>query len=639
MRILRAVLAAALCGVALFAATRSPKSARAAAASKARVSPAARRWMRSLSLRDKVAQLVVMPCYGEAINTRSPQYRKYMHWVRDLKIGGVIVLGHVQSGSVHNAEPYAMAALLNRMQRAAKVPLLVGADFERGASMRVNSTTAWPYNMAFGAARDLDDARFQGAFTAQEARAFGVNWLFAPDADVNNNPDNPIINIRSYGENPEQAGSLVRAYIEGAHADPKTPILVTAKHFPGHGDTAEDSHMMLPRLDVDRARLNAVEFVPFRYAIAAGVDAIMTAHISVPSLDSENVPSTVSSNVLTGILRHDLDFRGIVVTDAMDMRGLTTLFAGGEAAVRALAAGADCLLMPLSAEDAINAVVAAVKSGRVSKQRVDESVARLLDAKARLGLAKRKVVDIEAIGDVIQSPEAEERAQTVADRAVTLVRNEGGIFPPANPPASCVAALSENRYGQQGRTLLAEIRRRSPNTKTMLLDASMSKTDLDRAAQSLSSCASIVVAAYATVSAYRGNVALPGEFPGFVNALVAGNVPVTLVSLGNPYLIRGFANAKAYVATFSSTSTSEIAAVKAMFGEIPITGRLPVTIPGIAKYGDGIQLPATRPAMPVSAPTAAAKHNGLPSRDREEAVAAAFRHAPPAAQYRKHTGV
>ncbi len=558
-----------------------------------------------MSLRDKVAQLVVMPCYGEPINTRSPQYRKYMHWIRDLKIGGVIVLGHIQSGSVHNAEPYAMAALLNRMQRAAKVPLLVAADFERGASMRVNTTTAWPYNMAFGAARDLEDAHFQGAFTAQEARALGVNWLFAPDADVNNNPDNPIINIRSYGENPEQAGALVRAYIEGAHAERNSPVLVTAKHFPGHGDTAEDSHMMLPRLDVDRARLNTVEFVPFRFAIAAGVDAIMTAHIAVPSLDPENLPSTVSSNVLTGILRNDLDFRGIVVTDAMDMRGLSTLFAPGEASVRALAAGADCLLMPLSAEEAIKSVVAAVQSGRLSKQRIDDSVARLLDAKARLGLAKKKVVDIENIAEVVQSPEADERAQIVADRAITLVRNEGGIFPPASPANACVAALSENRYGQQGRTLLAEIRRRSPNTKAILLDAAMSKWDLDQAAQSLAGCSSIVAAAYVTVSAYRGDVALPGEFPAFVNALIGGNVPVTLLSLGNPYLIRAFPNAKAYVATFSSTTTSEVAAVKAMFGEIPITGRLPVTIPGIAKYGDGIQLPATRPAMSASTPTAA----------------------------------
>lgn len=566
-----------------------------------------------MTLREKVAQLVMMPCYGEAINTRSAQYRNYTHLVRDLKIGGLIVLGHIQNGRVSNAEPYAMASFLNRMQRMSKVPLLVGADFERGASMRVNSTTVWPYNMAFGAAHDLDDARYEGAFTAQEARALGVHWIFAPDADVNNNPDNPIINTRSYGENPDEVAAFVRAYIEGAHSDAKNPVLVTAKHFPGHGDTAEDSHMALPRLDVDRARLNAIELVPFRAAIAAGVDSVMTAHLAVPALEPDNIPATVSSNVLTGLLRKEMDFHGLIVTDAMDMRGLTQLFPAGEASVRALEAGTDCLLMPLKADEAINAVVAAVASGRLTKQRIDESVIRLLTAKARVGLPKRKLVDVEDLSDVIQSPEADERAQNVADKAVTLVRNEGNIFQPANPDKTCTVVLAENRYGQQGRRLMEEIHRRGTKMKVTFLDAGMSKPSIDEAAQAAAGCGSIVIAAYASVGAYRGNVALPGEFTGFVNTLLAGNVPVTLISLGSPYLIRSFSNAKAYAATFSTTATSETAAVKAMFGEIPISGRLPVTIPGIAKIGDGIQLPASRPAKPAvtaAGATRNSKHRG-----------------------------
>lgn len=606
MRLHSALAAALLCGFAVSAATPAAKVDTKAANSsknKVKVNPIVQKWMRSMTLRDKVAQLVMMPCYGEAINTRSAQYRHYVHLVHDLKIGGLIVLGHIQNGTIRNAEPYAMAAFLNRMQRASQVPLLVGADFERGASMRVTSTTAWPYNMAFAAARDTDAARFEGAFTVKEARALGVHWIFAPDADVNNNPDNPIINIRSYGERPEEVASFVRAYIEGAHSDPKNTALVTVKHFPGHGDTAEDSHIGLPKLDADRARLNAVELVPFRAAIAAKVDAVMTAHMSVPALEPDNIPATVSSSVLTGLLRNDLGFLGLVVTDAMDMKGLTQAFGAGESSVRALEAGADCLLMPLKAEDAIHAVVAAVTSGRLTKQRIDESLVKVLSAKAHVGLPKGQFVNVEALGEILQSPEADERAQSVADKAVTLVKNEANIFPPANPDNSCVVILSESRYGQQGRKLMEEIRRRSSKIKINLLDPAVSKMDLEQVAQTVSSCASIVVAAYVTVGAYRGNVALPGEYPGFVDTLISGSVPVTLIALGSPYLLRSFPNVKSYVATFSSTTTSETAAVKAMFGEIAISGHLPVTIPGIAKYGDGIALPATRPAMPA-APTA-----------------------------------
>jgi beta-N-acetylhexosaminidase len=598
MRPFRGLILCVLCAFGLFAVNRKPP------APKFKANAIVQKWMRSMSLRDKVAQLVMMPCYGEAINTRSAQYRHYMHLVRDLKVGGLIVLGHVINGSIRNAEPYAMAAFLNRMQRLSQVPLLVGADFERGASMRVTSTTAWPYNMAFGAARDLDAARFEGSFTVKEARALGVHWIFAPDADVNNNPDNPIINIRSYGENPEGVAALVRAYIEGAHSDPKNPALVTAKHFPGHGDTAEDSHIGLPRLEADRARLNTVELVPFRAAIAAKVDSVMTAHMAVTALEPDNIPATVSSNVLTGLLRKELGFQGLIVTDAMDMRALTQTFGAGEASVRALEAGADCLLMPLKAEDAIHAVVAAVSSGRLTKQRIDESLIRVLSAKVHVGLPQRKLVDVEEVSEVIQSPEADDRAQSVADKAVTLVKNDGNIFPLANPDNSCAVLLSESRYGQQGRKLMEEIRRRSPKMRVTLLDPAVSKTDLDQFAQATSVCGTIVIAAYATVGAYRGNVALPGEYAGFVNSIVSGSVPVTLISLGNPYLVRSFPSVKAYVATFSPTTTSETAAVKAMFGEIPITGHLPVTIPDIAKYGDGIQLPATRPAMPAAAPTA-----------------------------------
>jgi beta-N-acetylhexosaminidase len=590
----KSAVAAGLC--AILAAAPPPKKIEPKPVTQ--VSPIVHKWIRSMTLRDEVAQLIVMPIYGEAMHIRSANYRKYQHFVRDLHVGGVIVTGHVTNGTTRNAEPYAMAALLNRMQKLARVPLLVAADFERGASMRVNSTTNWPYNMAFAAGKDLAGATFEGAETAREARAMGVNWIFAPVADVNNNPDNPIINIRSYGENPQEVSHFVQAYIAGAHSDARNQVMVTAKHFPGHGDTATDSHIGLARLEADRKRIESVELEPFRGSIAAGVDAIMTAHMAVPAFEPENEPATVSAKILTGLLREQLGFHGIIVTDAMDMQGLASLYNTGESAVRSIEAGSDVLLMPRKAEDAINGVLAAIESGRLTRQRIDDSVIRVLSAKVKLGLGQgqRKLVNLEGIGDTVGSPEADDRAQAVADRAVTLVRDQKDQLPLRHPESTCLIAMTEGRRGQQGIRLVEEVRKRAPKMPVSLLDPGMSKADFDDVARTTADCSQIVVAAYVTVSAYRGNVAMAGDYPDFLNGLIAGKVPVTLAALGNPYLVRSFPNAAAYMTTYSPTPTSEAALVKAMFGEIAITGHLPVTIPGIAKYGDGLQIPAAHAA-------------------------------------------
>lgn len=581
------------------AATRPKQAAKATKKVSDKTNPSVRQWTRSMTLRDKAAQLIIVPVYGELANTRSAEYRKYQHLIRDLHVGGVIVTGHSLNGGIRNAEPYAMAALLNRLQKLARTPLFVAADFERGASMRVNSTTAWPYSMAFTAAQDLDAVTAEGADTARDARAMGVNWLFAPVADVNNNPDNPIINIRSFGEDPQQVATYVEAYITGAHSDRKNPVLVTAKHFPGHGDTTEDSHIQLPRLDVDHDRIESVELAPFRKAIDAGVDAVMTAHLSVPALDPAGLPATVSPQIVTGVLRDELGFHGLVVTDAMDMQGLAAMFDSGEASVRALEAGVDVLLMPKHPEEAIRAIVAAVQRGRISKKRLDDSVNRVFAAKARLGLRARKLVDLEAIADVVDSPESADRAQEVADRSVTLVKDSRDSLPIRHPENVCLIAMTEGRRSQQGIKLIEEVKKRAPGVSSTVVDPTMTKADLDQVSEKLGNCSQIVAAAYVTVAAYRGNVALAGGYPDFLNALMDGKAPVMLVSLGNPYLIRAFPKAAAYLTTFSPTPTSETALAKALFGEIAISGRLPVTIPGVAKYGDGIQIPASSAAPKV----------------------------------------
>jgi len=545
-----------------------------------------------MTLRDEVAQLVFIAFHGESPNTRSTAYRKFLRLIHDTKVGGLVLTNVANGRVVQKAEPYALAAFINRMQRMAKTPLMVAADFERGASMRVEGVTLFPHAMAFGAAGDPALTRYEGEVTAREARALGVQWVFYPVADVNSNPDNPIINIRSFGENPQEVARHVKAYIEGAHSERKNFVLTTAKHFPGHGDTSVDTHMNLATISADRDRLEHVELVPFRAAIEAGVDSIMTAHIAVPALSPPDLPATLSPAILTDLLRKNLGFSGLVVTDALEMGGVAKGYNTGEACVRALEAGADTLLMPADPDAAIRAVVSAVESGRLSHQRIQTSVVKILSAKERAGLATKRLVDLEAIGDVIDSPEANDKAQETADRAVTLLRNNENFLPLTAPDRACYVVLAENRYSIQGQTFMQEVRKRVKGATALTLDPSMPRTQIDDSLGKLTSCQGYVVAAFAQVGANRGSVGLLGDLPHAVETIASRGTNVALIALGSPYLLRSFPNLAAYVATFSSVPTSEIAAVKALFGEMQVRGHTPVTIPGLAKYGDGLQLAA-----------------------------------------------
>jgi beta-N-acetylhexosaminidase len=537
-----------------------------------------------MPLEAMAAQMVIVPFYGESPAATSREFKEYERLVRDVRVGGLIVLNRVAGGLVVNAEPHAMAAFVNRMQQLAAVPLIVSGDFERGASMRVSSTVKFPHNMAFGAARDYDGTRFMGLHTAREARAMGIHWIFTPDADVNNNPDNPVISQRSFGENPDEVVRHVRAYIEGAHSDPAARVLLSAKHFPGHGDTAVDSHLGLGRVTGDRARLDAVELKPFRAAIDAGVDSVMTSHLAVPALEPREIPATVSPAVLTGLLRGELGFQGIITTDAMDMLGLSRQFSPGEAAVRAIEAGVDVLLVPPDPDRAIRGVVAAVRSGRLTEERIRASVEKILAAKASLGLNRERMVSIEKIADVIDSPAAAERAQQTADRALTLVKNGGGLFPAKRSESSCVYALVENRYSILGRRFLDEVRSRMTRASVRILDAGMPEGAFTQTVEDAKSCAAVYVAVFASASAFRGDgaLALAAPLDRFVTNLTRGPAPLGLISFGNPYLLRSYAAVQGYVATFSTATVSEVAMARALAGEIPFRGHLPVTIPRAA---------------------------------------------------------
>lgn len=534
--------------------------------------------MQRMTLREMVGQLVMVPFYGENPASKRREYQEYLRLVKQVGVGGFILLNRVQGGVVRNAEPFALASFLNRMQKEARLPLIVGGDFERGSSMRVSNTAKFPHAMAYGAANDLESTRKTGAATARESRALGVHWIFAPVADVNSNPENPIINTRSYGEDPKLVAAHVKAYIEGAHSLKRGGVLVTVKHFPGQGDTALDTHIGLARVNGARERLDALELLPFREAISAGVDGVMTGHLSVPAIEDREIPATVSSKMIQGLLRKELGFEGLAVTDAMDMQGLTKQFSAAEAAVRAIEAGVDVLLIPASPDAAIKGLMDAVANHRITANRIHQSVAKILNAKQKLGLFQSRLVNLEKISEQIDSPESSDLAQAVAEQALSTIKNEKGLLPLRDATNACLVALAENRQSSSGKRMIEEALARRPQMRTVWLDPTLKPAGLTETAAQLGNCSTIVIAAFVAASSVRRDLALTPVFADFVDQVFALDRPVVFCALGSPYLLRKVPMAMGQVATFSTSSTSESALIRGLFGEIPMDARSPVTI-------------------------------------------------------------
>ena len=425
-------------------------------------------------------------CRARFLNVESPEYLQFREAMQKYHVGSFAMSVPVDGPFLLRTEPYEAAELLNRLQRESKLPLLFAADFERGVSTRLLGATNFPHAMAFGADGKLQDAENFGRITALEARAIGVHWNFFPDADVNSNPANPIINTRSFGEDPKQVGDLVTAYIKGAH---EGGMLTTVKHFPGHGDTATDSHLGVASVSGDRARLDSVELPPFRQAIAAGVDSVMVAHVTVPALDPDpNHVATISPAVVSDLLQKQLGFQGLVVTDALDMAGLTKLFANdvGRAAVEAFKAGNDLLIIPADLGASYQAMMKAVVSGEIPQQRLDASVLKILKIKASLGLNEARTVDLNQISGSIGRPENMGFGQAVADAAIAVVRDNGKVLPlkskgtgPAALPYmgkeethnDVLAVLfSDDVRTESGRAFGREFRARIPDAKVIYVD-------------------------------------------------------------------------------------------------------------------------------------------------------------------------
>ncbi len=578
----------------------------------------AEKTLRKMSLDEKVGQLFMIWVRARFYNLQDPDLLQLEQTIQRDHIGSLAMTVPVDGPFLIKTGPYEAAMVLNEIQHQSKLPLLIAADFERGVSMRLDGTTNFPHAMAFGAAGKLDYAEYFGRITAQEARAVGVQWNFFPDADVNSNPANPIINTRSFGEDPQQVGNLVAAYIRGAKAG---GMLTTAKHFPGHGDTATDSHLGVAKVSGDLARLKSVELPPFQKAIEAGVDAVMVAHVSAPALEPDpNKVGTTSSAIVTDLLKKQLGFKGIVVTDAIDMAGVTRLYASniGRAAVDAFKAGNDLLLIPADLDASYKAMLDAVRSGEIPQQRIDASVLKLLKAKASLGLQKARLVDIQAIPKQVAQPANVAAGQQVADDAVTLVRDNGKLLPlkrsgtvSSGLPYQAVEEvrnrvvaiiLSEDLHSDAGRTLARQLRLRVPDANVIYVDPRTAAAISDSILKAADQAQAVVAAVFVIPTAGKviqgpngvtNTVSLADATANLLENLLNHAAEKTVVlAMGNPYVASDFPPVQNYICTFSNATVSEISAVKALFAEIPVRGHLPITIPNIAQRGAGIERPA-----------------------------------------------
>ncbi|MDX6445962.1 MAG: beta-N-acetylhexosaminidase [Blastocatellia bacterium] len=564
--------------------------------------------LKRMSLEEKIGQIIAVGVNATYLNQDSGAFKELRHQIVDNHVGGIILF----RGPV-----YESVILVNRMQQLAKYPLLVSADLEAGPGMRFDDTVNFPWNMAVGATGNPEFARRQGELTAREARALGIQQIYAPVADVNNNAANPVINVRSYGEDPAAVAKMVAAFIEGAQG---AGVIATAKHFPGHGDTATDSHRGLPEIDVTRERLNAVELVPFRAAVNAGVGSVMDGHIGLPLIDSTAItplprdiklrpidtdeaseivvekgtmPTTLSP-VMNGILRNELNFDGLIVTDAMSMSGLTLYFTQEEASVRALEAGADLLLKPADTEAVIRGVLNAVKQGRLTEKRIEVSARKVLAAKYDLGLSKQRLTPLDDIDRIVGGPETLRLADEIAAHAITLVRNDARLLPLNLAPKATIFNLAITNGDDRlvvAQPFVATLARSGRKVSTIVLDDRSSEVEVQKAL-SLARQADLVIASlYGRVRTGQArSVALPEPGAKALAMLIDRRAPMIGISFGNPYLLSSFPKMQTYLVAYGDMPSLQAAAARALLGQSEISGRLPISLPGLYPRGTGIQL-------------------------------------------------
>lgn len=572
-----------------------------------------------LSLRDKAAQLVWPQVFGDFTPTSSASWRRVENLITEQHVGGFIV----SIGS-----PIETAEKLNAMQRLSKLPLVIGADYEYGAGMRqrggyflpnniyLGGATVFPPQMALGATRDTSLAYEQGRITAREGRAIGVHVAFAPVLDVNNNPANPVIGVRSFGEDPRLVGDMGTALVHGLQ---EHGMMATGKHFPGHGDTEENSHLTVATVRASRARIDSVELVPFRRAIAGGLEAMMTFHGLMPALDTTPVPATLNPAIMTGLLRKQLGFKGLVITDAMDMNGVLSRVTTAqtaqvgqpvtgnygtiqnsigiaEACKLAIIAGADILLMPSDVPAAIDAVVAGVREGRFTEARIDSSVRRVLDMKRKFGLDRQRLVSLDSVRSIVSDSSHLAIAARAAERSITLAKDSLELVPLSrgSRPRVLSITIASRVDLPAGATFNAELRRGVSSLRTELVYPDDPSPNFARLLALAYSADVAVVSSYLSTGTTVSNVSLPEPIAQFIRDLAQRHPRTVLVSFGNPYVLQQAPAVSSYLVAWGGFPVSQTAAARALIGTAPISGRLPISIPPLLRYGAGLDRSVAR---------------------------------------------
>ncbi|MEP7213346.1 MAG: glycoside hydrolase family 3 N-terminal domain-containing protein [Acidobacteriota bacterium] len=552
----------------------------------AKGSAAEKQWvestLKSLTLRERIGQMIVTGAIGEYKNVNSDKFAEIRKQIVENKLGGFVF---------YRGDVLELAALTNEMQKLSKVPLLMAADFERGLPMQIRSGTSFTHNMGIAAAGDPQMSYRKGRIIAEEMRAIGINWLYGPVSDVANNPGNTMVNVRSYGEDPGRAAEFVAAEVRGLKDG---GVLSTAKHFPGHGDTPIDSHIDMPVINIKRDRFEQVELAPFKAAIAAGLDSIMTAHIALPEITGDDVPASLSPKINTDLIRGELNFDGIITTDSLGMGAILKHYKGEEGAVRAIEAGADVALLPPNPKLAIDAIEQAVVRGEIPREQIDRSVRRLLRAKFRLGLAdaKNRRVDLNRVNQVVELQDNVRAANEIAEKSITLFRNENNILPLTAAAAKKVLFIiaAGDDDADQGNVLKAAIEQRSAGARIAKVDRRTTEKEYDALIDEAKRADTVVVAAFVKRAALKGTVELPQSEAEFIRELIDDNRNVAVVAFGSPYQLQQFPKARSYMAAWAVEDVAQLAAARAIFGETSIRGRSPVSLPGFFKIGDGIQI-------------------------------------------------
>ena len=559
--------------------------------------------LKKMSVDEKIGQIVQIGINARYLNQDSYEFKELRRQIVENKLGGIVLFG---------APIYESVQLVNRMQEAAAMPLLIAIDAETGVGMRFNDAENFPWNMAVAATGNPEFARRVGEITGREARALGILQVYAPVLDVNNNSENPVINVRSYGENPAEVGRFGAAFIEGLQSQ---RIIATAKHFPGHGDTAVDSHRGLPIINLPRERLNQVELPPFQQAINAGVASIMVAHIALPQIDATEIkplknfiqgdadagaeivsekatmPATLSAKVQTEMLRKEMNFQGLIVTDAMSMSGLTIYFNQDEAAVLAVLAGADILEKPADVDATIKGLKAAVASGRISEERLNQSVRKILAWKYELGLDKRKITPLDAIDKTVSSEDSRRLSKEIAENAITLVKNETGVLPLAKDKKVFLLGITngEDRNFAAG-TLQRTLRQAGIKLEAVILDERSSDEEISAARKKAGEADVVLAGLFGRVrSGAKNSVGIPETGAKLLRELLATDKKIVSLSFGNPYLLNNFPEMKTYVVAYGDMASLQRATARALVGEIDFKGKLPISL-GSYKVGTGLQI-------------------------------------------------